>query len=72
MREESIFIIEANNEERAAAAALAQAKAAEVEYDAVTGRHVTWVAERVEQVYEILDPELKSGTEVFSRFLEGY
>ena len=43
--------------------------ASRAEYRNVEGELVRWKFDRVESIYEILEPELKSGAEVFSRFL---
>jgi hypothetical protein len=66
--EESIRIIEAPTESEALKEAerIGSSKAHTYE---VEGGLIIWTFERVERVYAIEDEELRSGSEVFSRFL---
>ena len=69
--EEVIVLIEAESEEDARLAAESIGRSKEHEYYAsAPKRHlVRWTFARVERVCAIEEPTLKSGTELFSRFL---
>ena len=66
--EESIRLIEAGTEAEAREKAVQLARADETCYDTINDT-VTWVLDRVGQVYAIEADSLASGVEVFSRFL---
>jgi hypothetical protein len=67
--EEQVLLINANSEEEARATAEELGRRNEHVYTSGTGDNVHWVFRMVASVDEILDENLKSGTEVFSRFL---
>jgi hypothetical protein len=66
--EESVRLIEAQSEMEARESADRMGKAEAQTYEVKDGI-VIWKFDRVERVYRILDQELRSGSEVFSRFL---
>ena len=66
--EERILLMQAGTELEARDQAEKKARSGEHEYD-VEGGFVKWTFERIESVYLIRDEELRSGSEVFSRFL---
>ena len=69
--QEVLVLIEAESEEDARSAAESIGKSKEHEYYASEPeRHlVRWVFARLERVCAVEEPTLKSGTELFSRFL---
>jgi hypothetical protein len=67
--EESVFLIEAENEVEARTIANDIGKRQEHEYEIADGTKVRWIFSRVEQIYELLSKNITSGTEIFSRFL---
>jgi hypothetical protein len=67
--EESIVLIEAESRAEAEQKAANLGQGEEHEYVSATGDQVRWTFQGVERVYEILDANLESGTEVFSRLL---
>jgi Domain of unknown function (DUF4288) len=67
--EESIVLVQAENEDDARRAGERIGKSKELEYVSATGDQVRWTFETIESVCEILDDTITSGTEVFSRFL---
>jgi hypothetical protein len=66
--EESIRLVEAESEAVARTEAERIGRAEVVVYQANSDL-VLWTFERIERVYEIDNEELRSGTEIFSRFL---
>ena len=66
--EDSIVLIQADDEEDAIVQADALGKAAENQYVAATGESLSWTFERIERVFEIGEV-LASGMELFSRHL---
>lgn len=66
--EESVRLVEARNEVEARELAERMGKSKVHSYQVEDGL-VIWKFDRVERVYSILDDELRSGSEVFSRFL---
>lgn len=67
--EESIIIVKANSLEEAALKAEEKAINEEVDYQNVYGNLVRWKFVKIVEIYEILDNDLKQGTEVFSRYI---
>jgi predicted transcriptional regulator len=67
--EEQMFLVDAQHEEDARVKGEKFARANRAEYRNVAGEMVRWKFEKIESVHEVMDEELKSGTEVFSRFL---
>jgi hypothetical protein len=66
--EESVRLIQAQNEAEARQEAGAIGRAEAHSYE-VEGGTVAWVFERVERLFAITDEQLRSGSEVFSRYL---
>ena len=66
--EEQIVLIEAEDEVEAKQKATQYGAAKEHEYRNQKGESVRWVFKQIERVCEV-DPTLKDGAEVFSRFL---
>jgi len=66
--EESVRLIQARNETEARQEAEAIGHAEAHGYE-VEGGTVVWVFERVERLFAITDEQLRSGSEVFSRYL---
>lgn len=69
--EESLILIEAEDEEAARAAGVARGKADEVEFATSASDSVRWTFVRILAVHEIGPERPTSGSEVFSRFLSG-
>ena len=69
--EEKIVLVKANSEEDARRQADEFGKIEEHSYTSADGDQVHWTYRRVERVYEIDAQTLRSGTELFSRFLRG-
>ena len=67
--EQSIFLIQALDEEEAKAKAENVAKKEELSYRAISGETVKWRFVKLTGTYQILQETLTEGTEVFSRFL---
>ena len=67
--EEQIFLIDAESEEDARVKGEQVARAERAEYRNAAGEMIHWKFKNIESVHQIMDEELKSGTEVFSRFL---
>ena len=67
--EEQIVLISADTDAEARAQAELIGKNAEVMYTSATQDQVRWAFREVQSVFQLLDQELKSGAEVFSRFL---
>jgi hypothetical protein len=66
--EESVRLIQAPSEAKARELAETIGKSEAQTYQVEHGL-VIWKFDRVERIYSILDDELRSGSEVFSRFL---
>jgi hypothetical protein len=66
--EERILLMQTGDESEARDQAEKMARLREHAYDVEDG-FVTWTFERIESVFSIRDEELRSGSEVFSRFL---
>ena len=66
--EESVRLIQARNEAEARQEAEAIGRSEAHGYE-VEGGTVVWVFERIERLFAITDEELRSGSEVFSRYL---
>lgn len=66
--EERILLMQTGTESEAREQAEKVAKSGEHAYDVEDGV-VTWAFERIESVFSIRDEEIRSGSEVFSRFL---
>jgi Domain of unknown function (DUF4288) len=66
--EESVRLIQARNETEARQEAEVIGRAEAHGYE-VEGGTVVWVFERVERLFAITDEQLRSGSEVFSRYL---
>ena len=66
--EESVRLIQASSEAEARELAVTIGRS-EVQTYQVEDGLVIWKFDRVERIYAILDEELRSGSEVFSRFL---
>jgi hypothetical protein len=67
--EESIRLIQADTSELALKKANFIGAGEKVNYIVHSGDTVTWEFVKVERVYEIMDEQIKDGTELFSRFL---
>src|SRR5438876_745565 len=67
--EEQIFLVDAQHKEEALLKGEEFAKAGRPRYKNADGEVICWKFERVESIHELLEQEVKSGTEVFSRFL---
>ena len=68
--EESIVLVQADSCVEARLSAEGIGKGTEVEYDSASGERIRWTLRNVYRVYEIEEREvLRTGTEVFSRFL---
>lgn len=67
--EESIRVIQADNEDAAINIASEAARKNEVTFKTVNADEVRWRFVKVERVFEIGDEPVGSGREVFSRFL---
>jgi hypothetical protein len=67
--EESVRLIQAQTEVEARDEAERMGRSGEHTYEVEDGT-VIWRFERIESVFSILDEELRSGSEVFSRFLK--
>jgi hypothetical protein len=66
--EERILLMQTETEAEARDQAEKMARSGEHAYDVEDG-FVTWTFEQIESVFSIRDEELRSGSEVFSRFL---
>jgi Domain of unknown function (DUF4288) len=66
--EESVRLIQARNEAEARQEAEVIGRAEAHSYEVEDGA-VAWVFERIERLFAITDEELRSGSEVFSRYL---
>ena len=67
--EEQLFLVDAESEEDARMKGEQFAEAERAKYRNAAGEMIEWKVEKIESVHQIMDEELKSGTEVFSRFL---
>jgi len=67
--EESVILIDALSEEDARKKAELFGKKEAISFRAISGELVEWRLVEVMDTHEIQDRHLKSGTEVFSRFL---
>ena len=67
--EEQFFLVDAESTEDALVKGEQFARAGGARYRNAAGEMVHWKFEKIESAHELLDQELKSGTEVFSRFL---
>jgi len=67
--EESVILVDAPSEEDAKAKAEILGRAKELSFRAISGEAVEWRFVEVVETQEVLDPAIKTGTEVFSRFL---
>jgi len=73
--EENIFLVEAGNENEAKKKGEEYARKDEAEYEVEDGKpgeprgKLRWTFMQVESVYDIDTKEIRSGTELFSRFL---
>jgi Domain of unknown function (DUF4288) len=67
--EESVILVDASSEEDAREKAEAFGKKEAISFQAISGERVEWRLVEVVDIHEIQDRDLKSGTEVFSRFL---
>jgi len=67
--EEQIFVIMANSKDEAHIIAENKGKEEEVSYKNLYNEELTWKFIKVIDIFEILEEELKSGVEVFSRYL---
>ena len=68
--EESIILVEALNEEDARAKAKMFGENEAMSFRAICGEQVEWRFIEIMDANEIQDRDLKSGTELFSRFLD--
>jgi hypothetical protein len=68
--EESIILVEALSNEDARAKAEMFGKKEAISFRAISGEMVEWRLVEVLDTYEIQDNDLKSGTEIFFRFLD--
>src|SRR5947209_6112447 len=64
-----VLLITASSEVEARIQAEKLGKEREHEYISATGDKVRWVFRQLESISEVLDEDLKPGTEVYSRFL---
>jgi uncharacterized protein DUF4288 len=69
LHEESIVLIEAEDDSAALVAAEAFGRDQEVEYATMAGDETRWTFERILAIHEIGSDRPGSGTEIFSRFL---
>ena len=67
--EEQIILIQSDNVADAEKQAEQIARRKEHEYISATGDKVRWVFRAASSVFELFDKELKTGTELHSRFL---
>jgi hypothetical protein len=67
--EESVVLVEAESEEHALKIATEIGRGQETSYSVEGQADLRWVFDRVESVFQIESDELRSGTELFSRFL---
>ncbi len=67
--EEQLFLVDAESEEDARAKGKQLAEGERAKYRNAAGDMIRWRVKKIESVYQIMDEEVKSGTEVFSRFL---
>jgi hypothetical protein len=68
--EESVILVDALSEEDAREKAELFGKREAVSFRAISGELVEWRLVEVMDTHEIQDHDLKSGTELFSRFLD--
>src|SRR4029079_7738236 len=67
--EEQIVLVRADTDAEARAQAELIGKSSEGTYTSANKAQVRWAFREVQSVFQLLDQELKPGTEVFSRFL---
>jgi hypothetical protein len=67
--EQQVILIQSATEADAKIRAEQIGKEKEHEYISATGDRVRWVFRHVESVFQLFDEQLKSGTEVYSRYL---
>src|SRR6266480_3352906 len=67
--EESIIVVNEDDEENARVKAEKIGKAREVTFETCTGGYADWRFRYIERVYDLGDIDFKHGTEVFSRHL---
>lgn len=68
--ERTVFLLRAPNAEEAVAVADRMAREQECEYVAAGGDTVHWTYQKLEGVLELLDDEMKAGTEVYWQLFE--
>ena len=68
--EESIVVFLSNSAEEAVNRAKSIGKAREHSYMAIAGNSVSWKFMGVGKVFEIVDDEIKDGTEVYSEYTD--
>ncbi len=68
--EEAIILIEALSNEDARVKAEMFGKKEAISFRAISGESVEWRFVEAMNAYEIQDSDLRSGTEIFSRFLD--
>lgn len=67
--EESIYLIDARDQIEAECKSKEIITSEKCEYQTQTGETVKWEFDSILSVYEILDDQIASGSELFSRFL---
>jgi len=69
MWELQVVLLQSDTEANAAILADRAGRGKEHEYISSTGDQIRWVFRQVESVSELLDQEISTGVEVYSRFL---